>query len=57
MARAKDLLVHTDLSVAEVADVCGYESPSHFSRFYRQHFDESPAATRKTNATHGEVTA
>jgi transcriptional regulator GlxA family with amidase domain len=56
MARAKDLLVHTDLSVAEVADVCGYLSPSHFSRFYRQHFDESPAATRKTNAIRREVT-
>lgn len=49
MARAKELLLHTDLTVAEIADVCGYESPSHFSRFYRQHFHESPAATRKAD--------
>jgi len=50
MVRAKELLIHTELSIAEVADVCGYQSPSHFSRFYRQHFDESPAATRKADA-------
>jgi transcriptional regulator GlxA family with amidase domain len=48
MARAKELLLHTDLTVGEIAGVCGYESPSHFSRFYRQHFRESPAATRKS---------
>jgi transcriptional regulator GlxA family with amidase domain len=48
MARAKELLLHTDLSVGEIASVCGYESPSHFSRFYRQHFRESPAATRRS---------
>ncbi|WP_368518430.1 GlxA family transcriptional regulator [Rhizobium sp.] len=47
MARAKELLIHTDLSVSDIAGVCGYESPSHFSRFYRQHFKESPAATRR----------
>jgi transcriptional regulator GlxA family with amidase domain len=49
MTRARELLLDTDLSVAEIADVCGYESPSHFSRFYRQHFNESPAATRKAD--------
>lgn len=47
MARAKELLLHTDLSVGDIANVCGYESPSHFSRFYRQHFLESPATTRR----------
>lgn len=49
MSRAKELLLHTELTVAEIADVCGYESPSHFSRFYRSHFKESPAATRKAD--------
>ncbi|MFC7398077.1 GlxA family transcriptional regulator [Chelatococcus sp. GCM10030263] len=47
MARARELLTHTELAVAEVADACGYESASHFGRFYRQHFRESPTTTRK----------
>jgi transcriptional regulator GlxA family with amidase domain len=47
MSRARELLVHTGLPVSDIANVCGYQSPSHFSRFYRQHFKESPAATRK----------
>jgi transcriptional regulator GlxA family with amidase domain len=47
MARAKELLVHTGLSVADIASVCGYDTPSHFSRFYRQHFGETPAACRR----------
>jgi len=49
MTRAKELLLDTDLSVAEIAEICGYESPSHFSRFYRQHFGETPAETRKAD--------
>jgi transcriptional regulator GlxA family with amidase domain len=51
MSRARELLLHTELDVAEIADVCGYESVSHFSRFYRKHFDETPVATRKADAS------
>ena len=47
MSRARELLIDTELSVAEIADICGYESPSHFSRFYRRIFKESPVATRR----------
>ncbi|MCC2613688.1 GlxA family transcriptional regulator [Neorhizobium sp. Rsf11] len=47
MARARELLVHTRLTVGEIAQLCGYESASHFGRFYRTRFHESPAATRK----------
>lgn len=47
LARAKELLLNTNLGVAAIADICGYQSASHFSRIYRQHFQESPAATRK----------
>ena len=47
MARARELLLHTDLAIGEIASVCGYESPSHFSRFYRQHFNETPAMARR----------
>ncbi|WP_245296767.1 GlxA family transcriptional regulator [Rhizobium bangladeshense] len=47
MGRARELLVDTELSIAEIAEICGYESASHFGRFYRRLFDESPAATRR----------
>lgn len=47
LARARELLLNTNLGVAAIADICGYQSASHFSRIYRQHFQESPAATRK----------
>jgi transcriptional regulator GlxA family with amidase domain len=49
MAKAKELLLRSDLPITEVAEICGYASTSHFSRFYRQQFNESPAATRKTD--------
>jgi transcriptional regulator GlxA family with amidase domain len=47
MARARELLVDTGLAISQIAEICGYESASHFSRFYRQQFRETPAATRK----------
>ncbi len=47
MSRARELLANTELAIANIAEICGYESTSHFSRIYRQHFNESPAATRK----------
>eukprot|EP01037_Dinobryon_pediforme_P020372 gene20372-20977_t len=47
MARARELLTNTELAIADIAYICGYDSPSHFSRFYRQHFQERPATTRK----------
>ncbi|MDR3488215.1 MAG: GlxA family transcriptional regulator [Bradyrhizobium sp.] len=47
MARARELLMYTELAIADVAYACGYDSASHFSRFYRQHFKERPATTRR----------
>jgi transcriptional regulator GlxA family with amidase domain len=47
MAKARELLTRTVLTIAEIADLCGYESASHFARLYRQLYDESPAATRR----------
>ncbi|MBB4508651.1 GlxA family transcriptional regulator [Rhizobium johnstonii] len=47
MTRAKELLVYTELAIGEIAEICGYQSASHFGRSYRTRFRESPAATRK----------
>jgi transcriptional regulator GlxA family with amidase domain len=54
MARARELLMHTELPIAEIANVCGYESASHFGRFYRRHFKESPTATRNADRMRSE---
>lgn len=48
LERARSLLRHTTLSVLEVALSCGFTSPSHFTRAYRQHFKVVPSADRKT---------
>jgi transcriptional regulator GlxA family with amidase domain len=47
MTRARDLLLQSSLSIGEVAGICGYASSSHFGRFYRQQFNESPVETRR----------
>jgi transcriptional regulator GlxA family with amidase domain len=52
LARARELLLNTNLGVAKIAETCGYQSASHFSRIFRQYFDESPAATRKSDPTY-----
>ncbi len=56
MGRARELLVDTELSVAEIAEICGYESASHFSRFYRRLFKESPVATRRAEKQRERLT-
>lgn len=49
LARARELLLNTNLGVATIAEICGYQSASHFSRIYRQNLGEAPAATRKAD--------
>lgn len=43
---AKRLLSHTDLSVSEIGYQLGFRDPSHFSRFFRQAEDLTPAEFR-----------
>ena len=44
--RAARLIRQTDLSVAEVSQACGFVSPSHFSKVYREAFARSPRFDR-----------
>lgn len=46
LARSRDLLRQTTMSVLEVALVCGFASASHFSRAYRARFGHAPRAER-----------
>lgn len=46
MRRACELLTTEDLSVAEVAEACGYQDPLYFSRVFRAHFNVAPSKYR-----------
>ncbi|MBQ7827489.1 MAG: AraC family transcriptional regulator [Clostridia bacterium] len=41
------MLLHTDLSVAQVAAKCGFQSASHFSVKFKKQYKESPSSWRQ----------
>ncbi len=45
--RSRFLLLHTGLTIAEIAYQCGYKNPFHFSRQIKQRFGMSPKEIRK----------
>ena len=50
LEKARNLLLQTDMSVINVALACGFTSPSHFSKCYRNHFQRTPYRERGTPA-------
>lgn len=46
LQRARNLLLQTDMTVINVALACGFTSPSHFSKCYRNHFERTPYRER-----------
>ena len=44
--RAADLLLTTDLPVAEIAQKVGWEDPNYFARRFLKHFGKSPTQYR-----------
>jgi AraC family carnitine catabolism transcriptional activator len=46
LARARELLRQTDLSITSICVACGFESPSHFSRSYRARYGTTPRDDR-----------
>lgn len=46
LQRARNLLLQTDMTVINVALACGFTSPSHFSKCYRNHFGRTPYRER-----------
>lgn len=46
MARARELLAASDLTVAAVATIVGYNDPFHFSRQFRRQNGCSPSEYR-----------
>jgi|TARA_R110002072_G_scaffold11431_35_gene51754 transcriptional regulator GlxA family with amidase domain len=46
--RARNLIVQTEQSIAQIAMACGFNSSSYFSKVFRSHFGVSPASHRAT---------
>jgi AraC family transcriptional regulator len=44
---AKNLLEHSDRTLAEIAAMCGYANPSHFCRAFQASFAQSPSRARR----------
>jgi len=44
---AKKLLMNPELSVVDVAEMCGFEDPYYFSRLFKNYTEKSPSAFRK----------
>lgn len=53
LQRARNLLLQTDMTVINVALACGFTSPSHFSKCYRNHYGRTPYRERGVAAAEG----
>jgi AraC-like DNA-binding protein len=49
--KAKELLVETDHTVSHIAEICGFESMSHFHRIFKKYIHMTPANYRKEHKT------
>ncbi len=49
LRRARSLLLQTGMSIMEIAVACGFQSPPHFSKCYRDLFGHTPSAERKNS--------
>ncbi|NND04755.1 MAG: helix-turn-helix domain-containing protein [Saprospiraceae bacterium] len=51
LLKAKELLANTKLTIAEIADSCGFAAPDYFSRTFKQEFGYSPSFYRESGDT------
>ena len=49
MVKATELLRHTDMPIAEISPLVGYQNQLHFSRAFKGHFGVSPRQWRNDN--------
>jgi AraC-like DNA-binding protein len=47
--KAKELLIETNYSVSYIAEICGFESMTHFHRIFKKYIDITPASFRKAH--------
>ena len=48
--KARTLLTTTDISVAEISHMAGFENPEHFNRLFKKHFGTTPGKYRHTES-------
>ena len=51
MTRASEMLLHTDLPIAQIARACGYVDPLTFSKAFKQEIGTAPSVYRETQKT------
>jgi transcriptional regulator GlxA family with amidase domain len=56
LRRARELLLQTAMPIMDITAACGFQSPPHFSKCYRNQFGYPPSAERKL-AEHAAVEA
>ena len=49
LAKARDLIRQTSMSILSIALACGFVSSSHFSKCYKEYFNKSPREERLVN--------
>ncbi len=47
LRRARELLLQTSMPIMDVTTACGFQSPPHFSKCYRNQFGHPPSTERK----------
>jgi len=50
LRRARELLLQTAMPIMDITAACGFQSPPHFSKCYRNQFGHPPSAERKLAA-------
>lgn len=48
LEKAREMVVQSNLGMAEIAEAVGFASPAHFSRVFHQRFKVSPSSLRNT---------
>lgn len=52
LAKSTELLRSTDLTVTEIAQMCGYQDPSYFTRMFKKHKGTTPTMNRGRRSVH-----
>ncbi len=53
LRRARELLLQTAMPIMDITAACGFQSPPHFSKCYRNQYGYPPSAERKIGETRG----
>lgn len=52
LRRARELLLQTAMSILDITIACGFQSPAHFSKCYRNLYGYPPSAERRQDRQH-----